>query len=766
MTETRDSRTIPLAPSEGWLTLVLVMILVLTVAWSIDDAQWVLGEDGLTDFLPLAAVLGVTWGFIGAKVGWSRWLTYLLGALMAALLVPLIVGFVLEPEAGSLGAWYRSTAEAAINAYLDLAWRNKALTQEYGHFLLVLGLVVWATGMFAGYATFGRHRPMNAIVITGFVLLINMSITIRDQLGYLVVFSVAALLILVRLHELDERAAWLRRRLGDPSGVTSLYVRGGTAFLVFAVLGSLFLTATASSAPLADAWTDLDQRLIDVSQGFQRFLPRGGPGTKITGVSFGPQAAITGRWVTDTSAALRITLPAGDAEAYYWRAVAYDQFDLNGWSMTDSVPLDRGAEVAVLEETSEAVPSPDQRRLLTFVVEPLEFHSSSIFIPDAPQTVDRATRLTLVGPGEYFGALDSTGGSGPYTATALIPIPGEKSPTGLTENRLRAAGQDYPATVRRLYLSVPTGAMGPDAQALLKTIRELAPLNDPYDLARTTEQYLRSPAFVYTTDVSGIDCGDRSVVECFARFRQGYCQYYASTMAILLRSAGVPTRLVQGFLPGDRDPRTGEEIVRFSNSHAWVEVYFPRYGWVPFDPTGGGVAQLAPLPSGAPVPMPSATPRSSVLGDGRDVDPTRQPGTGSSSSGSSSSSGGVGPGPYIAITIALALAVGFLAFLAYRRGPRGPVTAERAYRSIVGLAGRFGFAPRPTETVYEYTTSLAQVLPAARPELETVASAKVEVAYGHRELDADRIAILRDAERRLRVALLRLLFRRDRRGRR
>jgi len=222
----------------------------------------------------------------------------------------------------------------------------------------------------------------------------------------------------------------------------------------------------------------------------------------------------------------------------------------------------------------------------------------------------------------------------------------------------------------------------------------------------------------------------------------------------------VPARFVQGFLPGDRDQATGEEIIRFSNSHAWVEVYFPGYGWIPFDPTGGGLAQLARLPAGAPVPIPSGTPRPFTTSGVRDeADPTRQPGTGAGST----SSRGVGSGPLIAVGVLLSIAIVLLAFAAYRRGPRGIVTAESAYGDISRLAARFGFGPRPTETVYEYTGSLAEVLPGARPELETVAQAKVEVSYGRRDLGADRLRSVVAAQRRLRVTLLRLLFRRTRR---
>jgi len=92
----------------------------------------------------------------------------------------------------SIGEWYHATAASASTAVVDLAVRNLPYTTQYGHYLLVLGLIVWATSMFASYAVFGHHHPLNAIVALGIVLLVTMSVSIDDQLRYLVVFSIAA----------------------------------------------------------------------------------------------------------------------------------------------------------------------------------------------------------------------------------------------------------------------------------------------------------------------------------------------------------------------------------------------------------------------------------------------------------------------------------------------------------------------------------------------------------------------------------------------
>lgn len=758
-------RRLPSAPFEGWLTLVLLGIMGATFGLSLDDARWVLGRDGLTDFLPFAVVGGVAWGFVAAKAEWSRWRAHFFGAVFAALLVPLVVGASLVDHI-SLRDWYVATAHSTIEAYLDLAWRARTLTQQYGHFVLILGLLCWATGQYAGYTAFGHRKPMNSVLLLGVALVTNMSITVRDQLPYLVIFSLAALFFLIRLHAAAERASWIRRRIGDPRALSGSYVRGGVAFVTAAVLGSLVLTSTASSAPLASAWAGIDQSLIGIGQTLQRYFPAGGPGTRITGIAFGQSSAITGRWVTDSTPALSIAVPADDKHVYYWRAIAYDRFDLNGWSLSSSASTVIDGGLPLLEGTLEGDTSTAVTREVQFAVTPLAYRGTTIFSPYAPGSVDRAARVSLLG-GQYFSTLDLTN-AGSYTVTAQIPATSLENPDGLTENKLRAAGREYPADLRGLYTGLPAAAVGPQLRLLRDTILSLVPADDPtpYDLARATTAYLRSDAFTYSTDVTDINCGDRSVAECFAEFKAGYCQHYATTMAVLMRMQGIPARLVQGFLPGERDA-AGLETIRYSNSHAWVEVYFPGYGWIAFDPTGGGVAQLEPLPVGPPVggARPSLPVGSGNLGDGNERDPIDQLPFPEAQASNPASDSLLSRTPIMTIAALLGIVVAAAAFVAWRRTRRREIHPEAVYSGLTRWASLFGFRPRPTETVYEFTGALGQALPSVRPELQLVANAKVDVAYGRRQLGEDRIRALRDAQRRLRVGLLRLAARRRGRSR-
>ena len=130
--------------------------------------------------------------------------------------------------------------------------------------------------------------------MVGLGLVANMSLTVRDQLNYLVVYSLAALFLLIRFHAYDERILWIRHRIGDAAALGGLYLRGGTVFVGSAIVIAMILTTAASSKPLAPLWKGVDQRLIDVGREFQRIFPGGGQGTRITVVEFAGTATITG----------------------------------------------------------------------------------------------------------------------------------------------------------------------------------------------------------------------------------------------------------------------------------------------------------------------------------------------------------------------------------------------------------------------------------------------------------------------------------------
>ena len=754
-------------PEEGWIVVALTVALALILAWAIDDPAYVNGRGALTDSLPYMAVAGLLIGMVGPKVGWGRWTTHLVGAIFAALVIPVLAGWAMVPGLG-VGDAFRFAANGTIEAYLDIAWRGLPYTSQEVHYILVLGGLLWGTTQFLGYAVYGHRRPLNGVIIAGLLLLANMTLTSRDQLGHLVAFTAAALFLLIEMHAFDERSLWIRRRIGDPSAIASLYLRGGTVFIVAAIVGSLILTQRAASAPLAGAWEGVDDQLIRVGQEVGRLFPVGPDIRGGGGVSFGATAPIRPRWFVDEGVAFEATVPIA-MQDQRWRAATYDTFALRAWVQTGVTSYPVQAGDPLLLDTAEDPPTdPDVATPVAVEVRPDGYHDTLLLAPGAPTKVDREANVLLQGDDAWFAGVDLPGNRQPYDVTSSVLR--LDSVDGITGNELRAAGQDYPDEVVSRYTDVPAGAIGPAAEELLAKILATTDSRNPYDLAVAMQAYLQSPEhFQYEANLVGIEGDEASAVEFFARVKKGYCLHYASTMAILLRAAvpgqEIPTRLVQGFLPGESVGNI--QTVRNRNAHAWVEVYFPGYGWIPFDPTGGGVGRPSVIPAGAAVPQgsPSARPSGD---DDRAADPTRRirGETGDTPGGPTAPNRPADRTLLILLGSILALIVTTMAIAAWIRGPRGEVSPDAAWQTMSRSASRFGFARRPTQTVYEYATSLGDLVPVARTDLQTVADAKVETTYANVRLVGTRLDAVRVATRRLRLSLLRLAFRRRRPRRR
>ncbi len=193
-----------------------------------------------------------------------------------------------------------------------------------------------------------------------------------------------------------------------------------------------------------------------------------------------------------------------------------------------------------------------------------------------------------------------------YEVTALSVRP--------TPEELRAAS-DPPPSVRR-YLKLPR-----DLDLEIKEMAEqvTATQTTGYDRALALQEWLRDPdefSYSQTLDSSVTDGNGQEAIVGFLRTRQGYCIQFASTMAVMARTLGIPSRVAVGFAAGDQDA-DGDYIVGLHDAHAWPELYFQGTGWVAFEPTPGGPA--APPPSWAkdapagdtPTDGPSSQPTSS-----------------------------------------------------------------------------------------------------------------------------------------------------------
>ena len=119
-----------------------------------------------------------------------------------------------------------------------------------------------------------------------------------------------------------------------------------------------------------------------------------------------------------------------------------------------------------------------------------------------------------------------------------------------------------------------------------------------YDKAAAIEAYLRDNRnFTYTLDATTPKGRDPIDYFLFTS-KRGYCEFFATAMGDMLRSLGIPTRLAIGFGPGQYQQSIQANVVRSEDTHTWPEVYFPKYGWIPFEPTADDLNQYLTVQRG------------------------------------------------------------------------------------------------------------------------------------------------------------------------
>jgi transglutaminase-like putative cysteine protease len=262
--------------------------------------------------------------------------------------------------------------------------------------------------------------------------------------------------------------------------------------------------------------------------------------------------------------------PPSNPGALYWRGRSYDRFDGQRWSRTRNPPASLATTDWYLNRWGgplveyDVFAAPLDNRVL-FALHPLlEVHPESAITP----IIDN------VGDFQYWGSAAPS-----YGAQSQMGRPHPDS--------LRAAEEGW-VPGRRLYLQLPEslpGRIGTLADSLT------ADAVTRYDKAVTLERWFHQN-FQYTRDLPAT-AREATLEHFLFNRRAGHCEYYSSAMVVMLRTQGIAAREVNGFLGGKWNEFGQFLAVTQNEAHAWVEVWFPGYGWVPFDPTPAGGVEAA-----------------------------------------------------------------------------------------------------------------------------------------------------------------------------
>ncbi len=314
----------------------------------------------------------------------------------------------------------------------------------------------------------------------------------------------------------------------------------------------------------------------------------------ISGFSDSVQLGEIGRIKQSSTVVMHVDVendtPAPGVLDLKWRGIALAHFDGRTWSKpaTNSELLhssDGRFELWRRQlEIRNSVPAPAGEQGLhplryRIVMEPIG--TNVIFLAPVPASL--ASRIREIGIDENGAVfnLDHSRMTESYQATSLLPA---ASPTKLSiqSESPQGAGnsaQALPPELAANYLELPKV----DVRIRALAERVTAGAFSDYDKAVALELYLKRN-YGYSLEMAVTSPPEPLVYFLFQR-KEGHCEYFASAMAVMLRTLGIPARLVNGFRTGEYNDITGSYIIRARDAHSWVEAYIPGYGWMSFDPT-------------------------------------------------------------------------------------------------------------------------------------------------------------------------------------
>ena len=586
-----------MAGGMGW-SAVLVLLLALMIARSTATAAWVGGIDVVT-----AVALGgaVFMGLLAvAPIPWAAGLS----ALFIA--APVVAGIVAGPamrtyhpgdtlSIGLVSTWWSRLSTGAAPG--DPFGYN--VSADPAFYLFLICMLMWVTGGWLSWCVLRWRRPMLGLVPGAAAFATNLLNYPVDQNGYTLAILVLTLALLLWTNYTSSIANATRARVkltGDArwdfweSGLVAM-----AALIVLAILLPPLSTEDRTlevQSTVFSNWAKLQQRLSHPT-----VAGRGTKGGGTTG--FSTEVKLSGplKKTHDIVFTYTFTSSAGPR---YFRGVNETSTFGGEWRYPNAIHLTQRIPKNQVPQYAEDY----QKLALTLyqvtMISPPAGNSDILFYPGVLWRSDReavASQVILQRIPELT-TIDRLSSVAPSVSTGRYMVTTEYSTA--TDEDLKQAGTAYPDWLSP-YSALPrSGYRSPEVLSrihqLAVDITEGAGAVTPYDKAKAIEAYLRSSLFTYTLDVSTPAAVDPLAYFLFDS-HQGYCEFFATAMGDMLRSLGIPTRLVNGFGPGSYDATAANWVVRGEDAHTWVETYFPTYGWIPFEPTPDQV--YTPIPRGS-----------------------------------------------------------------------------------------------------------------------------------------------------------------------
>jgi len=701
--------------------------MLLSVAWPIHTANWV---EGL-DILYLVVVGSALAGFFLAKSRFPNTIAHLFSLVYGIAWVAFLGGTLLAPQF----TWRERLIELGVrvNAWLRTALHGGTSTDNL-MFVLFLALILWLAGYLSAWCNFRRYRAWESVVPCGLVVLWNLYYASPQLELYLVAYLFFALLVVIHSNLQVRKREWRRARVNYNSDIGLAFLRVGVIFSFVLITLAWLAPDAAANQRLSQLGSYLQEPWLKVQENWSRLFSAVRAYGKTYPNPFGNVLSLSGPVYLGETAVMDVQAPMGR----YWRAAVYDRYTGSGWINSDreaikleaNDALPRLPEHELRQEITQTITTFLPGRTLLFAAaQPRRVNLPAwavvSYAPPLQPSQDTeppvAGREGVVTPPSMLYSRYRLKQGQSYTVVSSISM--------ADENSLRAAGDDYPDWVLDRYLQLPP--------TLPSRVRDLAEeitrdYDNAYDKATALERYLRK--IKYNQLIEAPPEGQDGVDYFLFDIREGYCDYYASAMAVMARAVGIPARVAAGYSQGQYNPDTGVFRVREKDAHAWVEIYFPRYGWVEFEPTPSQPLIARPKP-----------PKVAEPAEERDEDEAQRDEARIPREEELPEHEGMPPSGQVArrwravrwlggLSLASVLAGLAILWTLRERRLRGLNLVERVYGRLCNFARRLGIEHQEHQTPYEYAAALIAALPEGRDPVQRIAELYVRERFSGREV--------------------------------
>ncbi len=562
---TRDDR---------WWNIPAVLCLfaaLMTTAFRVESTEWTT-ELGVLKWLTLIAFI------LGVGLGYSKFKGFLV-QIFAFFYTITILPWLLIIQTPSDAAWLDRLHVFLVRINdTGYYYLHNIRIEDTILFTLFFAVLTWIIAFIGGYTVVRTGKPWAALIISGITILVSEFYYANDKFYFSAAFLVFSLLLISQTNLMFNMKSW--RAKGTLVEFETTFNISRSALIVGLILiffvwsfSSVFADYTPGGGKqkkLFGVFEDIRNEVVKITNSIQGSLT-------LEQEFYGDTVGLGSGTVLGNERVFTVKVnrfkPFGSR--YYWRARTYDQYINHQWTNTITT------EQLVMEgDVIEIPPSSIELPERTFVFS-TETNLGMFYTPIYPTIINQ--NATIIGE-----SINEFGVDIVAIITERTLFPGEEYEIRAfvddpTVWEMRESSIEYPDWITDHYLQLPDDFSEKIHDLAIEITQDE---DNPYDKTIAITNYLRKN-YPYKQIIPPTPA-DQDPIEWFLfDLKEGFCNYYASAQVLMLRSIGIPARMVYGYAQGEEDVQHNTYMVLRRDSHAWPEVYFSGIGWVEFEPTAG-----------------------------------------------------------------------------------------------------------------------------------------------------------------------------------